>query len=68
DLHFYNCAIRIRPEASIHRQDHRKKLTPGPGVDSLGHLPIPQEAILKRGTSDKHNAQKLRKNVKPKSK
>ncbi|KAL0853073.1 hypothetical protein ABMA27_012848 [Loxostege sticticalis] len=50
DYHFYNCRTRLIPALSIHtKTDFRRKLKPGPGVDHIGQMPIPQELHLKRG-------------------
>ncbi|KAL4714221.1 hypothetical protein ACJJTC_009573 [Scirpophaga incertulas] len=49
DYHFYNCRNRLLPSQSIHtKTDFRFKLKPGPGVDSFGQIPIPQELHMKR--------------------
>lgn len=58
ELHFYNGAIRFLPAESIRHQDHRFKLKPGPGVDNKGQMPIPQEALMKRGTTVKNKTDK----------
>ncbi|GBP32720.1 hypothetical protein EVAR_16884_1 [Eumeta japonica] len=49
DEHFYNHNPVYRPEESMHKKmDFRMKLKPGPGVDSVGHIPIPDELMIKR--------------------
>ncbi|XP_028168171.1 nucleolar protein 56-like [Ostrinia furnacalis] len=50
DYHFYNCKNRLIPALSIHtKTEFRRTLKPGPGVDRLGQMPIPQELHMKRG-------------------
>ncbi|RVE52020.1 hypothetical protein evm_003298 [Chilo suppressalis] len=50
DYHFYNCRNRLLPAESIHtKKEFRFKLKPGPGVDHMGQMPIPQELHVKRG-------------------
>ncbi|XP_052745574.1 uncharacterized protein LOC112047122 isoform X27 [Bicyclus anynana] len=50
DLHFYNGTIQFMPSETPQRlPDHKFKLKLGPGVDSRGQLPIPQELMMKRG-------------------
>ncbi|KAG6460284.1 uncharacterized protein LOC115450064 [Manduca sexta] len=50
DYHFYNCRNRLIPSQSLHTKVvFVRKLRPGPGVDAIGQLPIPNELHMKRG-------------------
>ncbi|XP_059056481.1 uncharacterized protein LOC131850289 [Achroia grisella] len=65
DLHFHNDTIRYLPSESLHRTlKFKMKMNCGPGVDSYGQIPIPQELLMKRSQIEQDKEHKHNKNKK----
>ncbi|XP_031766515.2 uncharacterized protein LOC113510096 [Galleria mellonella] len=65
DLHFHNGTTKYMPSVSLHRiPEFKMRMNCGPGVDSYGQMPIPQELLMKRGQIEKKTKHMHNKNKK----